>query len=263
MSLPVFIHDLAGWLAGTPTALQPGTYTLTGPEGKHAATVQRLQPGEQFVVTDAAGSFGVVTITAAGKHQLVGQLAQVQRAPMPQPAVTVFQALPKSERSELTVDLLTQAGADAIVPWQAQRCIAKWQGAKQDKGVQKWQQAAIAAAKQSRRLRIPQIAPVHSTAELTAQLADFDVCFVLHESATAPLTAAVQQAGAALSSVALIIGPEGGISDTELAQLADAGAQAVRLGPEVLRTATAGMVALAVLGAQTARWDVTTALPGA
>lgn len=266
MSLPVFVHDLAGFLDHSSTTLTPGPYVLSGPEGKHAATVHRLAVGEQARIVDGLGNYGILEITAVEKHQLSGVITEVTTVVTPQPKVTIIQALPKSERSELTVDLLTQAGADAIVPWEAARCIAKWQGAKRSKGVQKWQQAALAAAKQSRRSHIPLVHPVHSTKEVLALLEKFPAVFMLHESAQQGITAAlaaaqekaVQQTGG-LESIALIIGPEGGISEAEAAQFSEAGAQPVRLGPEILRTATAGMVALAAIGSATARWDATEA----
>lgn len=276
MSLPVFVHDLEGLLAGTPRAFTSGPYTLRGAEGKHAATVQRLKAGEQLKLINGTGQFAILDITAVGRHELSGTLGEIQRSLPATPQITVIQALPKSERSELTIDLLTQAGVDAIVPWEATRCVAKWQGAKREKGLQKWRQAAIAAAKQSRRTTIPDVQQVHSTRDLTPLLADFDAVFVLHEEATNGLLAAwdacvaasvaasvaekapgdVSEAESFPDNIALVIGPEGGISPEETAEFQQRGSILVRLGPEVLRTATAGMVALAVLGAHTARWDV-------
>ncbi|MDO4928216.1 MAG: 16S rRNA (uracil(1498)-N(3))-methyltransferase [Corynebacterium sp.] len=280
MSLPVFIHDLEGLLAGTPTDFASGPYTLSGAEGKHAATVQRLQVGERLRLVDGNGQFAILDITAVGRNELRGTLGAIQRSVSANPQVTVIQALPKSERSELTIDLLTQAGADAIVPWEAARCVAKWQGVKRAKGVQKWYQAAIAAAKQSRRTTIPHIHQVHSTREVMALLADFEAVFVLHEEATTGLLAGWDFHVAAsvgdavdavrvgesdsnhLHNIAFVIGPEGGISPEETAEFQQRGSTLVCLGPEVLRTATAGMVALAALGAHTARWDVSGSVEG-
>ena len=164
--------------------------------------------------------------------------------------MTVVQALPKAARSELTVDLLTQAGADVIVPWQAGRSVANW-GKKQDKGLAKWRAGAWAAAKQSRRSRIPEITPVADQAAVVALIQAAPLALMLHEDATGKIT---DQPVAQVDSVVLIIGPEGGISPAELDAFTAAGAHPVRLGPEVLRTASAGMVALAALGAVTDRW---------
>ena len=224
---------------------------LTGDEGRHAVSVKRTSVGEQIELVDGHGTRAVITVTGvSGKDRLVGVVDCVASEPAPRPTVTVVQALPKAARSELTVDLLTQAGADVIVPWQAGRSVANW-GKKQDKGLAKWRAAARAAAKQSRRSRIPEITPVADQAAVAALIQAAPLALMLHEDATGKIT---DQPVAQVDSVVLIIGPEGGISPAELDAFTTAGAHPVRLGPEVLRTASAGMVALAALGAVTDRW---------
>ena len=163
-----------------------------------------------------------------------------------------MQALPKSERSELAIELATEAGADAFVAWQSQRCVARWDGAaKVDKGLRRWAAVARSAARQSRRAFIPTVDGVLSTAQLAGRIGGLTL--VLHESATVPLAdLGVAQA----DSVTLIVGPEGGITDEEVATLTEAGAVAVRLGPTVLRTSSAAAVALGAIGVLTRRWDV-------
>jgi 16S rRNA (uracil1498-N3)-methyltransferase len=161
------------------------------------------------------------------------------------------QALPKSDRSELAVELATEAGADAFVAWQSERCVARWDGAaKVDKGLKRWRAVARSAARQSRRPYVPDVGSLVSTNELVAKVgaatADGAMVLVLHESATRPLTAVGPERA---ESVMLVVGPEGGISDDELA-----GATVIRLGPTVLRTSTAAAVALGALGVLTPRW---------
>ncbi|MDO5512399.1 16S rRNA (uracil(1498)-N(3))-methyltransferase [Corynebacterium sp.] len=237
MSLPVFYH---------PGPFD-GTVTLAGPEGRHAVSVKRIVAGEQILLIDGHGTHATVTVTATrGKDELTGEVVEWGVDKHPRPRVTVVQALPKAERSELAVDLATQAGADAIVPWQAQRCVAKWAGPKAAKGVAKWEAAALAAAKQSRRTRIPQIHPLMSTAQVAEFIAD-KKALVLHEDAATPL----REIDLDVEELVLIVGPEGGIGAEELAEL---GAAAVKLGPEVLRTASAAMVALSAIGVLTQRW---------
>jgi 16S rRNA (uracil1498-N3)-methyltransferase len=174
----------------------------------------------------------------------------------PAPPVTVVQALPKSDRAELAVELATEAGCDAFVPWQAVRCVARWDSsAKIDKGLRRWEAVVRSAARQSRRAHIPTVDGVVKTPELAQRIrtrvADGAVVLALHESATRPL---VDVPVAQADSLMLLVGPEGGIDDGELAALSDAGAIAVRLGPTVLRTSTAAAVALGALGAMTNRW---------
>ena len=167
------------------------------------------------------------------------------------PAVTVVQALPKSERSELAIELATEAGADAFIPWQATRCVARWDGPRAEKGLRRWRAVARSAARQSRRPYIPEVCDIASSAGLGARLADVDLVLVLHESATARIA---ETGIAQAKSIALVIGPEGGVTDEEVAALTAAGAAAVRLGPSVLRTSTAAAVALGALGVLTPRW---------
>lgn len=168
--------------------------------------------------------------------------------------MTVVQALPKSDRSELAIELATEAGADAFVAWQSARCVARWDGPKADKGLRRWSAVARSAARQSRRAYIPTVTGVESTRDLLRRIASTDsVVLALHESATAPFA---EIPVAQSDSVILIIGPEGGIADDEIAALTDAGAHAVRLGPTVLRTSTAAAVALGALGALTSRWNI-------
>lgn len=245
MSRPVYVQEF-------PTPPTVGeVIELTGDEGRHAVSVKRTSVGEQIELVDGHGTRAVITVTGvSGKDRLVGVVDCVASEPAPRPTVTVVQALPKAARSELTVDLLTQAGADVIVPWQAGRSVANW-GKKQDKGLAKWRAAAWAAAKQSRRSRIPEITPVADQAAVVALIQAAPLALMLHEDATGKIT---DQPVAQVDSVVLIIGPEGGISPAELDAFTAAGAHPVRLGPEVLRTASAGMVALAALGAVTDRW---------
>jgi 16S rRNA (uracil1498-N3)-methyltransferase len=227
---------------------------VDGDEGFHAATVRRIRPGEHLHLSDGAGTLADCVVEDVAKGRLSARVADRRTVDAPTPTVTVVQALPKSERSELAIELATEAGADGFVAWQASRCVARWDGsAKVDKGLRRWRAVARSAARQSRRPHIPVVDGVLSTAQLVARVraAAPETVLVLHESATRPLTdVALAQAAA----VILVVGPEGGISDDELAALTEAGAVPVRLGPTVLRTSTAAAVALGALGALTSRW---------
>ncbi|MEW5810068.1 MAG: 16S rRNA (uracil(1498)-N(3))-methyltransferase [Actinomycetota bacterium] len=227
---------------------------VDGDEGFHAATVRRIRPGEELDVGDGAGVVAACVVEDVAKSRLTARVQQRTVVEPRTPTVTVVQALPKSERAELAVELATEAGADAFLAWQAARCVARWEGAaKVDKGLRRWAAVARSAARQSRRPHIPSVDAVVSTAELTDRVrAAPATVLVLHESADRPLTE-VPLAG--VSAVTLVVGPEGGISDAELAALTEAGALTVRLGPSVLRTSTAAAVALGALGVLTPRWS--------
>jgi 16S rRNA (uracil1498-N3)-methyltransferase len=229
---------------------------VDGDEGFHAATVRRIRPGEQLVLGDGAGGLARCLVEQAGRDGLLARVLGRWSVAPGRPSVTVVQALPKSERSELAIELATEAGADAFLAWQAARCVASWEGARLDKGLRRWRAVARSAARQSRRAHIPPVDGVLSTAALTQRIRDEVAAgatvLALHESATDRIAdVGVGQA----NSLFLVIGPEGGIAPDEIAALTEAGAVAVRLGPQVLRTSTAAAVALGALGVLTPRWD--------
>ncbi|UYP17575.1 16S rRNA (uracil(1498)-N(3))-methyltransferase [Rhodococcus sp. Z13] len=237
-----------------PLPEEGGTAVLDGKEGRHAATVRRIAVGERLVLADGAGAVADVEVTAVAKDRLEALVLARRVVDPPHPKVTVVQALPKSDRSELAVELATEAGADEFVPWQSARCVARWD-AKADKGVARWQAVATAAAKQSRRPYVPSVSPLHRTADVVArvrQAADRgESVLVLHESATVPFADLPLRDVEALT---LVVGPEGGLDDSEVQALTEAGAVAVSLGPTVLRTSTAAAVALGAIGVLTDRW---------
>ncbi|MFB8007568.1 16S rRNA (uracil(1498)-N(3))-methyltransferase [Nocardia sp. NPDC056000] len=234
---------------------EPGaTAVLDGPEGRHAATVRRIRVGEPITLSDGNGLLADSEVVAAEKDRLELKVLDRRVAAPATPQVTVVQALPKSERSELAVELMTEAGADAIVPWQAIRCVSKWEN-KAHKAVEKWRTAAKQAARQSRRPYIPDVADLHHTRDLLNLVREAKshgaIVATLHESGAGRFTDLPFDG---VPEVVLIVGPEGGLDDSELTALADAGADIVLLGPTVLRTSTAAAVALGALGALTPRW---------
>jgi 16S rRNA (uracil1498-N3)-methyltransferase len=247
VTAPVFLVDPAE-LRGTPARV-----VLGGPEGRHAVSVRRLRPGEEVVLADGAGrgAYGVVA-AVGGKDVLEVEVREVREEPAPAPRITVVQALPKGDRGELAVETMTEAGVDAVVPWQAARCVTQWRGERGAKSLAKWRATAREAAKQARRLRFPEVAEAATTREVAGLLAAADFAGVLHEEGAAPLAAADLPAA---GSLVLVVGPEGGVAPEELAVFAEAGAPAYRLGPTVLRTSTAGVAATALLLARTGRWD--------
>ncbi len=245
MSLPVHLVESLGGV--TTGAL----VEVTGDEAHHAVAVRRLREGEQVVLTDGLGSSVTGEVASTGKRVFTVTVGSVEHVERPEPAVTVVQALPKGDRGELAVEVLTEVGVDRIVPWAASRSVAVWKGERAAKSHARWQATAREAAKQSRRSWLPTVTPLASTADLVSLVAEADLAVVLHEGAASPLSALDVPAS---GRIVVVVGPEGGIAPDELAALADAGAQGVRLGAEVLRTSTAGVVAVAALLARTGRW---------
>ncbi|MBW5484697.1 16S rRNA (uracil(1498)-N(3))-methyltransferase [Streptomyces bambusae] len=232
-------------------------FVLEGPEGRHAVSVKRLTPGEDVVLTDGRGHWAEGVVKAAeGKDRLVvTDLESVHTEPAPQPHITVVQALPKGDRGELAVETMTETGVDAIVPWQASRCITQWRGDRGAKSLAKWRSTARESGKQSRRVRFPEVAEAMSTKQVAQLLAGADLGVVLHEDRDHPSQALATAQLPAAGSVVVVVGPEGGVSPEELAVFAQAGAHPYRLGRSVLRTSTAGTAAVAVLLARTGRWS--------
>jgi 16S rRNA (uracil1498-N3)-methyltransferase len=224
--------------------------TVDGPEGRHAVDVLRLGAGEKVRVSDGQGLLIEGSVLSAAGSALHVQVLARHDVAAPEPEFVLVQALPKGDRGPLAVDLATELGVDRIVPWTAARCVTRWREDRVDKGLAKWRSAARAATKQARRPRIPEVTEPMSTRQVCGMLADVDLALVLHEQARQPFARVeVPKAG----TVAVIVGPEGGMTDGEVVAFRAAGAQSVRLGAEVLRTSTAGAAALAALSART-RW---------
>ncbi|MGW5071207.1 16S rRNA (uracil(1498)-N(3))-methyltransferase [Streptomyces cyaneofuscatus] len=232
-----------------------GEFVLDGPEGRHAVSVKRLQPGEDVVLTDGLGHWAEGVVRAAeGKDRLIVALESLHEEPEPTPRITVVQALPKGDRGELAVETMTETGVDAIVPWQAGRCITQWKGDRGAKALTKWRSTAREAGKQSRRVRFPEVAEAMTTKQVAALLAGADLAGVLHEDRDHDSTPLATAELPATGTIVLVVGPEGGVSPQELAAFAEAGARPYRLGRSVLRTSTAGTAATALLLGRTGRW---------
>jgi 16S rRNA (uracil1498-N3)-methyltransferase len=225
--------------------------SVDGEEAHHAVVVRRLQGGERVRLADGCGRVAVGEVSGTGKRSFVVTVTEVIDEPEPSPRITVVQALAKGDRGERAVEVLTEVGAATIIPWAAERSVAVWKGERAVKGHRKWVVTAREAAKQARRSWVPVVAPLATTDQVVEVLAGAPVAAVLHEDATVPLTGV---AVADVSEIVVVVGPEGGLTEGEVAALAAAGAVPVRMGAEVLRTSTAGLAAVAALLSRTSRW---------
>jgi 16S rRNA (uracil1498-N3)-methyltransferase len=249
--------------------------------------VQRRRPGERVDVADGTGARLRCEIAESDAGRLVLTVLERDDEPAPPVRLVLAQALAKGDRDELAIESATEVGADEVVPWQAQRSVVVWRGDRAARSRAKWVATVRQAAKQSRRAWVPEVAdPVDSrslAARVRAVVDGGGAAVVLHEAATTPLSqvalpdpaaddapaldahgapalaathgaAALATHGAPAPDVLVVVGPEGGITDDELALLAGAGAVVARLGPHVLRTSTAGPVALALLAQRLGRW---------
>ncbi len=222
---------------------------LTGAEAKHAAVVRRVRPGEAVTIGNGRGLWVTGAVVSATPELVQIEVADAAQRELPSPAITLVQALAKGDRDELAVQTATELGVDAVIPWQAERSVSRWEGKKADKALARWQTIAREAAKQAHRAFIPEVLPLAKTSDLVA-LAAKNRVLILDPWAKQKL-AAIENDG---RDIVLIVGPEGGISPTELEKLAAASAEQVLLGDTVLRTSSAGPAAIAVLSAKLGRW---------
>jgi 16S rRNA (uracil1498-N3)-methyltransferase len=223
---------------------------LSGPEGHHAATVRRLRVGEAVDLADGRGARAACTVASVSRDVVELDVLSRTAEPPPSPRVVLVQALAKGDRGELAVELATEVGVDEVVPWRAARCVVRWDGDRGAKALARWRSTAREAGKQSRRAWLPEVTEPATTAQVVQRMGGAHA-LVLHEAASEPLASTALPGD---GEVLLVVGPEGGVTDEELAAFRDAGAAVVRLGSSVLRTSTAGAVAVAVVSARTPRW---------
>jgi 16S rRNA (uracil1498-N3)-methyltransferase len=213
--------------------------------------VRRLSVGERADVTDGAG--GVAACTVTGVRPGAVELAVLDRhtEPRHEPRITVVQAIPKGERGELAVEIMTEVGVDAVVAWQAERCVARWRDDRAGKALARWRATAREAAKQSRRAWIPEVTGPEALPAVARRVAAAGRAILLDPGARAPLSR-ISLPGH--GEIVVIVGPEGGVSPAEADILTGAGAVTARLGPTVLRSSSAGAVAAALALVGSGRW---------
>ncbi|ABD10644.1 16S rRNA (uracil(1498)-N(3))-methyltransferase [Frankia sp. CcI156] len=225
--------------------------------------VRRLRPGEPVDVTDGLGRAVECEVVAARRDEIDCAVRRRVAAAAPSPRLVVVQALAKGDRGERAVEMLTEVGVDEIVPWSAARSVARWEGVRGVRARERWVRAAEEASKQSHRLHWPVVGELAGLKEVVERVRAAALAVLLHEEATIPLVGLARSVevservapAASAAELVLVVGPEGGVSELELATLGEAGAIVSRLGSTVLRTSTAGVVAAAVVFADLGRWD--------
>ena len=239
MTYPLFLADLADPLPAVGTSVQ-----LSGDEGRHAVVVRRIQVGEVVALSDGRGRGVRGPVVQVGKAALQVQVTEHLSAPDSGVHWVAAQALAKGDRSELAIEMMTEMGVSEILPWSSARSVVRWSGERGEKALARWRATVREAAKQSRRLMVPVVGEPVSTRQLAAAVAAADLAVVLHEEAPESLATLAVPAG---GTVLVVIGPEGGITPEEIDTLVGAGAHLARISDGVLRTSTAGVVALAGL----------------
>jgi 16S rRNA (uracil1498-N3)-methyltransferase len=229
-----------------------GRLLLDGPEGRHAATVRRLRPGEVVQLGDGRGGLAHAEVAAVGPGIVELTIGDRRHVDEPDLRVVLAQALLKGDRGELAVELATEAGVDAVLPWRAARCVARWEdGPRGAKALARWRGSVREAAKQARRSWVPAVESPQSTADLARRIPGLAGALVLHEDARTALTDVdLPKRG----DLMVVVGPEGGITAAEIERLSASGACPVRLGQEIMRASTAAAVTLGAIGALSSRW---------
>jgi len=228
-----------------------GEVLLAGSEGRHAVSVRRMRVGEGIQLSDGAGRRIVGDVASVGTGELSVQVTEITDEIAVVPTLELVQALAKGDRDEMAVQAATELGIMSVVPWQAERSVSRWEGVKVSKNVERWHTISAEASKQALRAWVPTVASPITTKQL-AQLAGPErLLLVLDPTAELSINQVVLPSSGVVS---VVVGPEGGISPTELALLEEAGAKLIRLGSEVLRTSTAGLAAISVLQARLQRW---------
>ncbi|MFM6971771.1 MAG: 16S rRNA (uracil(1498)-N(3))-methyltransferase [Rhodoluna sp.] len=224
---------------------------LGGAEGKHAAGVRRMRVGEGIQLTNGNGLRVRGEVSEVQSRGLRVRVKTVQNFPAPALAITLIQALAKGDRDELAIQAATEIGITAVIPWESDRSVSRWVGDKKIKGVERWQQIVTEAAKQSLQVNFPLVASSLDSKSLAKIFGSFDLVLVLDPTATKGFDSVEIPA---LGKIAIVVGPEGGITEAELIEFKSAGAVGLKLGEAILRTSTAGVAALSAIKTLSGQW---------
>ena len=208
----------------------------------HVGRVLRMQPGQKLRLFNGDGNDYTATITEAGKKNVTVTIESAEANATESPLTIVLgQTLSKGDRMDYAVQKAVEMGVTTIAPLTTERSDVKLKGDREEKRLRHWQQVAISAAEQCGRAKVPNILPVMTVAEWLQYSQTFDLRLVLHHRTEQSLNTLEKPA-----SVALMIGPEGGLSADEIALAEQNGFLPVALGPRVLRTETAPVAAMAL-----------------
>ena len=221
-------------------------YEFDGDDAHHAIKVLRISVGDIFNLSDGKGAWSRVVAEEVTKKSIRVRVLDTGFQNELATRFTIVQAIPKGDRIKESIEMSTEGGADRIVMWKATRSIGR-----ADEKIEKLQNTAREASKQSRRFRIPEVVGVATTDSVVDEIAKADLALVFHESAVQTISQLVTPGA---TKVAIIIGPEGGLTDEELETFAAAGAKVVLMGRPILRSAHAGLAALAAVNTALSVW---------
>ena len=221
---------------------------ITGNDVNHIVNVLRMKKDEELWISDKEKEYHCV-IENAGEDEVLLHILYVQEPDYElQNRIYLFQGLPKADKMELIIQKAVELGAYSVVPVSTRRCVVKLDNKKAEKKVSRWQQIAESAAKQSKRMLIPNVHQVLSFKEALKYAESMDIRLIPYELAkgmqeTKEILAAIEQG----QSIGIFIGPEGGFEEKEVEAAISEGAKPITLGKRILRTETAGLAILSVL----------------
>ena len=232
-----------------PSSIEEGIVRIVGTDLNHMKNVLRMKPGEEVLISDGTGKDYNCQVKEYGAEEgilvILSENADSRELPS---RIWLFQGLPKADKMELIIQKAVELGAYEIIPVETKRCVVKLDGKKAAKKVERWQQIAESAAKQSKRMLIPNVHQVLSFKEALKYAESMDIRLIPYELAkgmqeTKEILAAIEQG----QSIGIFIGPEGGFEEKEVETAISEGAKPITLGKRILRTETAGLAILSVL----------------
>ena len=222
--------------------------TITGPDVNHIRNVLRMKPGEQLRVSNGEDKDYLCAVEEVSQEQVTVEiLGPLESTELPA-RIVLFQGLPKSDKMELIIQKAVELGVHEVIPVATRRAVVKLDGKKEENKIRRWQAIAESAAKQSKRMYVPEVRHVMRFSEAVEHAKELDVVLLPYELAkdmkeTKKIIDQIEPG----QSIGIFIGPEGGFDEEEVRMAADMGARAITLGKRILRTETAGLTVLSVL----------------
>lgn len=217
------------------------TVTVTGEDAHHISNVLRMEKGENIIACCGDGLDYVSEITDITKDKVIAKVIKTEPSKGESNIkVTLFQGLPKGEKFDTVIQKSIELGVFEIVPLMLSRCVAKVDEKKKEAKTQRWNKIALSAAKQCGRGIVPQVKPPLKLKEATELMKGFDLVIIAYEEEKETTLKDILSSCGDVSSIAVVIGPEGGIEKEELHYIAEnANGKSVTLGERILRTETA------------------------
>ena len=226
----------------------PETVTVTGPDVNHIKNVLRMKPGEEVLISNGVDRDYLCKLETIAADSVTAAIVSVTEGGTELPVkFYLFQGLPKSDKMELIIQKAVELGVHEVIPVATRRAVVKLDGKKEENKIRRWQAIAESAAKQSKRMYVPEVRHVMRFSEAVEHAKELDVVLLPYELAkdmkeTKKIIDQIEPG----QSIGIFIGPEGGFDEEEVRMAADMGARAITLGKRILRTETAGLTVLSV-----------------